>query len=373
MVRLPKLLLACLAVALLLPATAQADQTDEANRLVDQANALLEESGGFFTEINDLLTSVSQIDPAADNAADALPLLNEATDALDDMTATDESILSLAEQAAALDVSPEFSVYLGQQEEVARLSLELDGLVGALIAKQKTAYSRWGKLSGSERDELGAEIDDLITQWNALASEMAEKQAASDEYYADKGIGEGSDGSRSWIDYVLRGGWVVAIVAVMGFRSWRKRRQGLVECATCSLEVPAKTGRCPNCGGRLRVPRPPPADEAGASASSGAPEPGSAQSSAAESPVTEAPLDQSAAAAAEPRAVADASEELAAEAEAAAETPYFAGSTEEAWEPPGGGPAYEESVDDSQAAAEDAQAAAEDAQAAAEDGDTREA
>jgi hypothetical protein len=150
----------------------------------------------------------------------------------------------------------------------------------------------------------------------------------------------------------------------MGFRSWRKRRNNLVECATCSLEVPAKTGRCPNCGGRLRVPRPPPADEAGPSASSGEAPP----ADQAGAPTAEAPLDQAAAAdAAEefaPEAVS-AAEELAPEAASAAETPSFEEAAEEAWEPPGGGLAYEEPV-------EEAEAEADDAQVAPDDGDTRE-
>ena len=75
MFRLPKLVLACVAVVVLLPATAFADQTDDANRLVDQANALLDESNAVFAELDGLLGSVGQIDPASAKAADALPLL----------------------------------------------------------------------------------------------------------------------------------------------------------------------------------------------------------------------------------------------------------------------------------------------------------
>ena len=217
MSRLPKLLLACVAVVLLLPATAYADQTDDANRLVDQANALLDESNAIFAELDGLLGSVGQIDPASAKAADALPLLDEATALLDDMTAKDTSILSLVDEAAAFDLSDEFKVYLEQQRELARLSLEVDGIVGEVIAKNETAYSQWDQLSKSERAKLGADVDDLLSQWNALAGEMAETQAASDQYYADEGIGEASDGSYGFIGYVLRGGWLVVLVAALWY------------------------------------------------------------------------------------------------------------------------------------------------------------
>ena len=249
------------------------------------------------------------------------------------MTAKDSSILSLVDEAATFDVSDEFKVYLEQQRELARLSLEVDGIVGEVIAKNRTAYSQWDQLSKSERATLGADVDDLLSQWNVLASEMAETQAASDQYYAEEGIGEASDGSYGFIDYVLRGGWLVVLVAGFGIRWWRRSRQGLVECATCGLEVPAKTGKCPNCGGRLRVPRPPPADDAGASASA-----------AAVLPPAEAPAAPAVAEAeppAEPEDVEDAAEELAVESEATAEAPDFGESEAPAWEPAVEEPTYE--------------------------------
>jgi hypothetical protein len=226
--RLPKLLLACLAVVLLLPAAAYADQTDEAHRLLDQANGLVEQINALDSEAQELLAAVGQIgDAASKDAADALPLLKKAA-ALNDEIITDfESIVALYDEAGALDISPEFKAFLGLRKEVTQLKLKLYTLTGEMTARAETAYREWDRLSDSERSALRTNLVDLATQAQARMAEIDEKQAASEKYYTDKRIDEELAGSGSWTTSVIKN---VAFLAVIGFGSyllgqWYRRRR----------------------------------------------------------------------------------------------------------------------------------------------------
>ena len=226
--RVPKILLVCLAAVLLLPTAAYADQTDEAHRLLDQANALVEQINARDSEARQLLAKVGQIgDATSKNAADALPLLNEAARLNSEIVADFQSVVALYDQAGALDLSPELKTFLGQRKEVTQLNLELYTLTDEMIAKAKTVYRKWNRLSDSERSQLQTDLVDLAGQEQALVTEIDSKQAASEQYYVDNKIGEAITGSTSWTSSLIRN---FAVLAVIGFGAyffgrWYRRRQ----------------------------------------------------------------------------------------------------------------------------------------------------
>lgn len=238
-----------LVLVLLVPAAAHADQSDEADRLIDRTNTLLGQSYGKVSEISDLLARVDQIHPASQNAADALPLLREAKTLLDEAIATHTSALSRVEEIAALDVGPELKAYALKEKEVADLELELYRLIGELIATHESAYGQWKELTESERLTLAGNAGILVDRWGELATEIEEKQADAEQYYSDN-LGDAAEGSVDWIKY-LAAGLVLGAFATQAIRRRNRRRRGVVKCPTCTLEVEAKDGVCPNCGGDL--------------------------------------------------------------------------------------------------------------------------
>jgi hypothetical protein len=186
---LPTLLLACLAVVVLLPATAYADQESEAAHLQEQANDLIEQDIGPLSQLFALETKVAEIDPASPNAADALPLLATMATLSDSLTANARSITALYHKAAAMDVSPELKVYLKMREEVWRLHLKERELKNDRTAKLRTLFGERGSLGDSERTKLTTDIDAITAQERPLITLIDEKERASAQYYDDKRLG----------------------------------------------------------------------------------------------------------------------------------------------------------------------------------------
>jgi len=192
MSRLQKALLACLALVLCLGMIGCADQTDEANALIDQANAATDESNRLDGLMTELMAKVEQIDPTAKNARDAQPLLTEVEAKLSETQKNAERTLLLWDKILALDVSDELKTYAAQQKEIAKLQVALSAAVGDMVVKLKVLYDpdQTGKLSQADFDKLAAELDGLVAKADEIDSQMSEKQGASDQYFKDNGLGE---------------------------------------------------------------------------------------------------------------------------------------------------------------------------------------
>ena len=186
---LSTLLLACLAVVVLLPAAAYADQEPEAARLQEQANDLIQQDYGPSPSSSILRRRWPRIDPASPNAADALPLLTKMAALTDQLATNARSIVELYRRAAALDVGSELRVYLQKREEVWRLHLEERELKSDKTAKLKTLFGERDSLSDSERTKLTTDIDAIVAQEGPLISLIAEKERASAQYFDEKELG----------------------------------------------------------------------------------------------------------------------------------------------------------------------------------------
>jgi hypothetical protein len=218
-----KLVIACLVVVLLFPATALADQTEEANRLIDQVNALLPEDSSQYAELTDLLAKVDQIDPSSKKAAAAVAYLTDASALLDEMVPRMESIAALTDEAAALDVSPEVKAYMAQMQDLARLNLQLYAVWGDMLAKYETAYRGWNQLSATEQGQLVTDVNDLASQIDAVAAQTQENDAAARRYFEQHKLDEPPASSGFHVPPIL---WLGAIGAGAYFLGrWYRRRK----------------------------------------------------------------------------------------------------------------------------------------------------
>lgn len=186
-----RVLVAGLLVVLVSAGTACADQRDEWNGLIEQWNATSEEVTALDVQGIKRLTEVDAIDPYAENAADALPLLAEAQALYLERTEKVESLVALCDQMADLDVSEERGVYAGQQKEIAETMLEDHAVLSELIARLQILYdaSRTSTLSQTDLDRLEQEIDDLRTREEELFRRLIEMEKASRQYWEDNTLG----------------------------------------------------------------------------------------------------------------------------------------------------------------------------------------
>jgi hypothetical protein len=221
-----RLLLVCLATVLLLPTAAYADETEEANRLVDEAVSLLKQDTAQYQQVVDLIFKAGAIDPATKQAADALPLLDQAEMTLGALNARMQSVVGILDKAAALDLGHDYQTYLRQEKGLMQVNLELYAVLGELIANERTAYAEWDTSSRSRRDELSATVTTLIDQASALETQTEEKGAAAQQYFVDNRLGEATQGqsnTRFWVPGVL---FFAALGLAIGWYRRRRRHQG---------------------------------------------------------------------------------------------------------------------------------------------------
>jgi hypothetical protein len=221
-----KAALACLVVVLLFTVTAYADETTEANRLIAQVNALQAEVVLLDEQTVELWNKVDEIDPAAANAADALPLLADVETLDAETTRCTQFIVALLDRMADLDVSEELKTYADQQKEIAEDYLQAYALTDELITRYKVVWNprRLSALSQAEVEALDEEIVELATRSQELLAHVGEKEQASQQYYTDSKLGEPATGGRSWVLWVISLGISSASALGCGIVARRKNR-----------------------------------------------------------------------------------------------------------------------------------------------------
>jgi hypothetical protein len=216
-------LVACLALGLLLPIAAVADQADQVNDLSGKANALIDENNARYENVSDLWRTVTAIDPASPDAAGVLPMLDEMAAALKEMSQKVTSIVALCDQAAALDVSPEIRTWFGKQKEVSVLRWHELSLMSDSTAMMQRLYGDWTRLGETERADLYERLETNYTERLDIVAVAEEKQAAADQYAQDEGLIDTSAGSDAWIDILVFS--AIGLVGAAIGRSIRRRRR----------------------------------------------------------------------------------------------------------------------------------------------------
>lgn len=215
------LLLTGLALLVLLPPVAAADQTDEALRLLTRADTLIDTQNARYGEVMDLWYEVAAIDPAGANAADASSLLDEMATGVQEMLETTESTVALYDQAAALDVPDELEPVLSMRKEIARLRVEELSLIGDSVAALQTQYGEWDRLGDAERGDLQNRIAKDYDAILVVQKTAAAKTESLDQYAEDLQR-QADDSSDWWVDGLV----FLAIGAVGGaIGSWIRRRR----------------------------------------------------------------------------------------------------------------------------------------------------
>ena len=83
-------------------------------------------------------------------------------------------------------------------------------------------YGEWDRLSAAERDELYRAIDVNDAEERSITALLKKSQEASEEYFADEGLGTSGDDSGSW-DWLVWVG-VGAVGGAIGQAIRRRRR-----------------------------------------------------------------------------------------------------------------------------------------------------
>ncbi|MFA4965122.1 MAG: hypothetical protein WC709_05725 [Thermoleophilia bacterium] len=239
MAHLLKALSAGLFMVLLFAVPASADGLAEANSLVDQANAIQSQTRALDAQIGEKIKKVFAIDPADENAADALPMLAEARAALVRMTDNTRSVAALWGQVASLGVSEEATTYAAQQKDIAETSLRYHGVTSDLLTRFQTLYDpgKLGKLSKAELRTLYRELTDLEAQSGELDAQLTEMEQASQRYFDEHDVGQSGEGGRGWAAWIVG----LAVASASGVTCGvvaRKKNRNIVGWGVFGLFIP---------------------------------------------------------------------------------------------------------------------------------------
>ena len=173
--------------AVLLGVAGCADQSDQANKLIDQMNTLIGKSNSAEARVTQLVDDVGKINPTTRDVAKAAPMLAEAQATLDQDKGDVRAVVSITKQISALKVDSEMKTYVGQQAEIAQLEEQMQDITADLLATYGELYDpkKASKYSQVELDTLSNTANGLIAKLNALQSTIAERQGASDQYFKD--------------------------------------------------------------------------------------------------------------------------------------------------------------------------------------------
>ena len=185
-----------------------AEDVDEANRLIDQANVIVHETSDLDAQAAALLSEVFEIDPAAENAADALPKLAEIQGIYAEITQKLESTAGLWGEVEALAVSEEQESYFSQKREIQETSIEFYAAFSDLMARYQVLFDpeQVAELSQAGRDALEQETTDLAAEVDRLDVRLTAMEQSANQYYVDNDLGEPAAEGRGWV------GWTAYVV-----------------------------------------------------------------------------------------------------------------------------------------------------------------
>ncbi len=226
MSRLLTVLLAALTLTLLVAGAASAADIDKANELVAEANALADQHYDLDMRAGELLEEAFALDPAAPDAGDALPLLEEVETILAEMKQRMASISVLWAQAGALAARQEQAIYAHRQQEIAETYLEAHAVTSELLTRYKILYDaeRVAGLTDAEFDDLDQEFVALGTQSDELYARLESMEAAADRYYTENRLDESPGGSLGWIGLIASLTVASGFAVLCGVLAGRKNR-----------------------------------------------------------------------------------------------------------------------------------------------------
>lgn len=184
---LRSVLVGCMLLVATLGVSGCSDQSDQANKLIDQMNSQITQSNTLGARVTQLVDEVNKLDPTTKDVAKAAPLLAEAQTKLEQQKKNTQTVTSLADQIAALDVSSEMKEYVGKVKEIRQAEKQEQSVTGDLLAVLGKLYDpkKAADYSQAELDSLTGQANALISKDSALQSEISAKQGAADQYFKD--------------------------------------------------------------------------------------------------------------------------------------------------------------------------------------------
>ncbi len=192
MTRMTKLVALALAGVLLFALAGCGDQTKDANAAIAAANEQSEKYTALDNEISTLMDQAMAVDMTADGVKPGIEAFNQASAKFEERKAVIAAIKAEFEKIAGYDVSEETKTYASQQVEIATLLGQMDDLGLELIASTKALYElvESGSQDGAKAEEYSKAIDTTSAKLTEIDAQVTEKQAASDKYFIDAGLGQ---------------------------------------------------------------------------------------------------------------------------------------------------------------------------------------
>lgn len=191
MARTTKIAALALAVVLLF-ALAGCDQTKDANAAISAANEQSQKYTALDNEISALMDQASAVDMTPEGVKPGIEAIDQAAAKFEERKTVIASVKAEFEKIAGYKVSDKIKTYAKQQVEIATLLGQMDDLGLKLIADTKSLYQliESGSSDAEKAAALSTAIDETSKQLSDLNATVTEKQAASDKYFIDSGLGQ---------------------------------------------------------------------------------------------------------------------------------------------------------------------------------------
>lgn len=192
MTRMTKLVALMLAGVLLFALAGCGDQTKDANAAIAAANEQSKKYTELDNQISTLMDEAMAVDMTAEGVKPGIEAFDQASAKFEERKAVIAAIKAEFEKIAGYKVSEETKTYAAQQVEIATLLGQMDDLGLELIASTKSLYElvQSGSQDAAKAEELSKAIDDTSAKLTEIDAQVTEKQAASDKYFIDAGLGQ---------------------------------------------------------------------------------------------------------------------------------------------------------------------------------------
>ncbi len=166
--------------------------TDKANAAIGAANAHITTYNKLDGEIADLMGQMDALSGGKDDAQKGKDLSDKITAKIAERAKVIAGMKTEFGKIGSMDVSEDLKTYASQQVEIADMRAKVDAKMGEVAAKLSSLFSAavTGKIDQAMVTKLTAEVDTLTKQLDTMQAQADEKEAASEKFFNDKGLGK---------------------------------------------------------------------------------------------------------------------------------------------------------------------------------------
>ncbi len=192
MTRTVRIVATALAVVLVFALAGCGDQTKDANATIAAANEQSKKYTALDNEISTLMDQVTTVDMTPDGVKPGIEAIDQAAAKFEERKTVIAEVKAEFEKIAGYKVSDGIKTYAKQQVEIADLLGQMDELGLKVLADTKALYQliESGSSDADKAATLSQSISDTSQQLSDLDQQVTEKQAASEKYFTDAGLGK---------------------------------------------------------------------------------------------------------------------------------------------------------------------------------------